>query len=448
MALRVAAAAAGPLIDDEAYYWLWARQLAWGYLDHPPMVAWLIALTTMIGDSAFAIRLGPLMLGLLTSYTLFLLGREMSGPRAGLVAAALFQIVPVLAGAGLLATPDAPLLLCWAATLRFAWQALHGRSRRWLAAGGCIGLGLLSKLTMVWLPAGLFLYVAFRAPRVLRSWPPYGGAVLAAALSAPVVFWNAHHAWAGADYLLTRRLTGASPGVAGIVKLLEEQIPFTLALCPAFIWVLLVPLRRRGEVPVFLVVTALPALIFPFLPAYAGAWPHGNWLAPVYLHLTLVLAAVWTRAAALPAALNAVAIAYVLAAASFSTLPLPPGAEEVYGWAQAASRAAEEIGSLGPGAVVVADRYQIAAQLGYHLRGTPVALLPCPHPGSIWPRPETVAGRNAVTVLDARWAPTVDWARAASRVEEAQAVVITARGRPVRTFRLYRLYNLRPPACP
>jgi len=137
------------------------------------MIAWLLALTTAVRDSALAIRITPLVLGGFTSYTLFLLGREMSGARAGLIAAVLFQIVPVLAGAGLLATPDAPLLLSWAAALRSARQALRGQSRRWLACGAAVGIGLLSKLSMALLPAGLLLYILLRAPRALRSWHPY-----------------------------------------------------------------------------------------------------------------------------------------------------------------------------------------------------------------------------------------------------------------------------------
>ena len=81
--MRAAAAAVAPLIDDEAYYWLWAQRLDWGYLDHPPLIAWLIALTTGTGDGSFLIRLSPLVLGVLTTYTLFLLGRELFGARAG-----------------------------------------------------------------------------------------------------------------------------------------------------------------------------------------------------------------------------------------------------------------------------------------------------------------------------------------------------------------------------
>ena len=40
--LRGFAAWKVPLTGDEAYYWEWAKHLALGYADHPPMVAYLI----------------------------------------------------------------------------------------------------------------------------------------------------------------------------------------------------------------------------------------------------------------------------------------------------------------------------------------------------------------------------------------------------------------------
>ena len=36
------------LLFDEAYYWYYAQQLEWGYFDHPPMVAWIIASSSYI----------------------------------------------------------------------------------------------------------------------------------------------------------------------------------------------------------------------------------------------------------------------------------------------------------------------------------------------------------------------------------------------------------------
>ncbi|HEY6102393.1 MAG TPA: glycosyltransferase family 39 protein [bacterium] len=452
IALRAAAAATGPLIDDEAYYWLWSRHLAWGYVDHPPMIAWLIALTARLGDGAFLIRVSPLIFGALTSYTLFLLGRELFDARAGIAAAILFQVVPVLAGAGLLATPDAPLLLCWVAALRFAWQALEGRPNRWLAAGAAVGGGLLSKVPMVLLPAGLILYTVVRSPRSLRNWQPYAAAGLAAALFAPVIIWNARHGWAGLHYVLRGRLSvesSAVVGITGIGKLLEEQMPFALLLLPAYAWALVVPFRARSEPMTFLALATLPALVFPFIPAYAGAWPHGNWLAPAYLAFSIVLGAVWSRTVAVLAGVNGAAIVAGLLTSVIPILPLLPGAEEVYGWREAGTRVTAELRTLGADAAIVTDRYQIAAQLGYYARGAPVTVLPCPRPATIWTRPEVLAGRPGIAVIDARWDPGARWGAFASRVIELAPLPIEVRGRVLRTFRFYRLEALTPATdCP
>ncbi len=76
-------ASATPLIHDEAYYWLWSRHLDWSYLDHPPMIAYLIRLATLGGDGELWVRLPALLLGPAIAYALFLLGRELFDERVG-----------------------------------------------------------------------------------------------------------------------------------------------------------------------------------------------------------------------------------------------------------------------------------------------------------------------------------------------------------------------------
>ena len=56
--LRLAVCGFAPLSPDEAYYWVWSRALAPGYLDHPPMVAlWIRAGTLLCGDGPLGVRL-------------------------------------------------------------------------------------------------------------------------------------------------------------------------------------------------------------------------------------------------------------------------------------------------------------------------------------------------------------------------------------------------------
>src|SRR5436309_15411120 len=137
------------------------------------MMAYIVFLTPRFGDDAIWIRLGALLIGAATTYALFLLGRELFSARTGFIAAVLFQIVPLLTGSCLLATPDGPLFLAWTLALRYVWQALHGRPRRWAGAGIVVGLGLLSKLYMVFLAAGVLIFHLFHLRRCFRPAEPY-----------------------------------------------------------------------------------------------------------------------------------------------------------------------------------------------------------------------------------------------------------------------------------
>ncbi len=451
MVLRGIVGAAAPLIDDEAYYWLWAHHLDWSYLDQPPMVAYLLFLTTQLGSSAIWIRLGPLLLGAATSYALFLLGRDLFGTRAGFIAAVLFQIVPVLAGAGMLATPDAPLFLAWMVALRWFWQALHSQPQRWVGAGVALGLGLLSKLYIVFLAIGVVVFVLLYARVWLTRREPYVALALATVVFLPVIYWNLTHQWAMVQFILHDRPRGTPLGLAGVAELLVQQFAFALLLFPAFVYALYAAWkRRRDERYAYLFWTSVPTIGATMAFAATTGAPHGNWLGPSYLGLAVVLAARWNRLTAGLAAASALIVAYGFGVPFIQTLPPPPGSEEVYGWKEAAVRVQQERAALSPSPlVVVADRYQIASQLAYYTRTTiPVTLLPCPNPASIWPPRDEFRGAEAIAVLDARWTPLVKWERFASRVEEARPLPVEFHGRPLRTFRIFRLFQFDfPPDC-
>jgi hypothetical protein len=144
------------------------------------------------------------------------------------------------------------------------------------------------------------------------------------------------------------------------------------------------------------------------------------------------------------AAVSAALFAYGVAVVVFPSLPPIPGLLDHFGWDAAATRVRQELAGLGPRAVIVADRYEVGAALVYHTRGTiPVTVLPAPNPASIWPPPATFRGANAVAVLDAGWTSDMKWRCCFSRVEEAAPLYVTFRGRALRTFRIFRLYDLR-----
>jgi dolichol-phosphate mannosyltransferase len=211
--LRVIFCAQIELLPEEAYYWNYSRHLDIGYLDHPPMVAWLVRLGTLLfGDTEFGVRFGALCCGTVSSFFIHSLTRNLFGASSGLLALALAQILPFFFLAGMIMTPDAPLTAAWAASVYFLERALiAGRRWAWIWAGLSLGLGLLSKYTIVMLGGGTFLFMALdpTSRHWFRRWEPYAAVGIAAAVFAPVLVWNAQHDWASFAFQTSRRLAEA-----------------------------------------------------------------------------------------------------------------------------------------------------------------------------------------------------------------------------------------------
>ena len=64
------------LIDDEAYYAMYARHLSWGYIDHGPVIGYLIYLFTIFGENSFTVRLSAIVMLIILSFVLYNFGKE------------------------------------------------------------------------------------------------------------------------------------------------------------------------------------------------------------------------------------------------------------------------------------------------------------------------------------------------------------------------------------
>lgn len=198
------------LFPQEAYYWNYAQHPALGYLDHPPMVSWLIAGgTAVFGDTELGVRLGAVFCSLAAAGFVYGLARRLFDVSAALCAGMLAGTLPYFFGTGFLATPEAPLVACWAGALFFLERALlGGRRLAWWGVGLCIGLGMLSKYTIALLGLATLVFVLLDRPS--RRWlvrpEPYAAALLALLVFSPVVLWNAAHDWASFVFQTTRRL--------------------------------------------------------------------------------------------------------------------------------------------------------------------------------------------------------------------------------------------------
>ena len=191
--LRGLAAWKVPLTGDEAYYWEWAKHLALGYADHPPMVAYLIFPFDWVTANPFWIRIGFLLCGVVATLAAAATAKRITGnERAGMVTALAMTLTPMLSVGFVLATPDGPLMAGWAVCLYLAVRASQTHARRdYVLLGVAIAFALLAKMFAFALVAGIVAWALMPARRAL--WREGLGLSfgVAAVLYAPFVVWNA-----------------------------------------------------------------------------------------------------------------------------------------------------------------------------------------------------------------------------------------------------------------
>ena len=417
--VRLALVLGTDIYFDEAYYWQWSRHLDWGYYDHSPLVAWLIA--------ALGIRPTALLCGVGTVAAVWGFARDVHGQReAAWRAAALWSVVPVGILAGIWTTPDTPLLLFWVLAL---WALYR---ERWVLAGLACGLALLSKYPGVLLAAA-FVAACIRARRL-----PAGAwltALLGVLLFLPVVVWNARNEWVGFAFQLKHGL-GGQGGWSTFGEFLAGQLalggPLLLPLTAVYI------VRGPREQFLLRAAAAVPLLLF----GYASVRTRGeaNWPAAAYLSACVGIAGMslrWFRAAAL---LN---VAGVLAVTSHLLFPVLRFERDVilsrtHGWEVLSSLAREDV------AVVYTPSYQLASEVAY-FTGLPTDTAGGARRSQydLWLRPPVPAGRDALWFSEGH-PPPEELTERFSSVEGPEERTSDFHGRRVHTFLIWRLRGARP----
>lgn len=283
-----------PLFFDEAQYWTWSRQPAWGYYSKPPMVAWMIRLFAPFGDSELAVRLGTLLLHPLSALLVFATGRHMFGRNTGLLAALLFISLPLVGFNSLFMTTDAPLFFFWGLAVWALWRALQGNAwRDWLLAGAAAGLGLLSKYSMaIFLPSVCLVLCLPAYRQQWRNRGLYGALLLALLIFLPNIWWNAHAGFV--SFRHTAEISQLERGLFHPARLAEFTGAQFACMGPIAFALLLAALASpstwRHPKLGFLAALTLPFLALIALQALL-AKANPNWAAPAYFAGALLVAA-------------------------------------------------------------------------------------------------------------------------------------------------------------
>jgi len=423
--LRIVLAAVVPLTPQEAYYWLWSRELALSYFDHPPLASYSIALTTaLFGATSFGIKMAAVAwsFGVNVVWARLILDLGSDQRRLWWTLLAL-NLVGILEAYGVVIAPDAPLLFMWVATLWATWRAVTtAKGRWWLASGVFLGLGLLAKYSAVLLvPAVLLFLLASPRQRFWLTRPePYLALVVAAAVFAPVIVWNAQHDWASFAFQTTQRASGMGRWQPRfLLQLLGTQLlvvtPYLLGIALLAWFAALRDWREvlRDDRRLFLVAAAtVPLLVFTMVSLRSMVKP--NWLAPAYAPLIVLAIEARLSRGTVPRGLKiglASSAALLLVAALAMAWPgAPLGEANTWtGWPEVARRIDQiqrELAARGEASFVFSTNYKNSSLLAFHQAGQPRTYAQDIYGEralqfDFW-KPGPLAGATGILVLDDR----------------------------------------------
>ena len=206
------------IFRDELYYLACAIRLDLGYVDHPPLSIYILAVWKwLFGDTLLAIRLVP---AIVSSMTLFMLGiftRRLGGGRAAIIISMLaYMLTPIFLGMNTIFSMNTFDFLFWITSAYLLLRIVQEENNKlWVWLGVVIGLGLLNKTSMLWLASGVFLATIFTPLRKdLKTKYPYIAAIIALAIFSPFIIWNITHDFAHLEFMrnaASRKYGGLTP---------------------------------------------------------------------------------------------------------------------------------------------------------------------------------------------------------------------------------------------
>ncbi len=237
------------LIDDEAYYWMYSRQLDWGYFDHPPMVAVFIKAGYAIFENEVGVRLLTVLAQLAMLRVLWeLIAHPEKKKHASLFFLIAFSL-PMLQVYGIFTTPDVPLLLFGSLTL-LAYQRFNKNDNflNILIFSLCAAALMYSKYH----GALLLVFIILSNLKLLFRPTFYLVGILALVLYAPHLYWQYSNDFPSFQYHLTDRVTVRE------WWFVPEYLLNQVAIYNPLLWLVIVPLLKNDIVKFFTSKSQLP----------------------------------------------------------------------------------------------------------------------------------------------------------------------------------------------
>ncbi len=281
---------------DEAYYFNWAQHVDFGYYSKPPMLSWLIYLTTSIfGESEVAIKIGSMLVYPLTTYVIYLIAKELFDKRVALYSAIIFFTLPSVWMSSMIISTDVVLLLFWSLALLFFIKALLSDSASdWIWAGVFSGFGLMSKYNFIFFLVSVFLVLALipKYRKYFQNRNLYITIMIAFVIFLPNLIWNYNNDFV--SFTHTSDLSGVKEKIFHPNKFFEFFGLQFLVFGPIlfyYFWVMVFKKAIvKNEKYLILFLFAISTLgVIMILTFYSRS--YANWAAVTYVSATIMVVA-------------------------------------------------------------------------------------------------------------------------------------------------------------
>ncbi|MCX8030715.1 MAG: glycosyltransferase family 39 protein [Thermodesulfovibrionales bacterium] len=386
------------LSSDEAHYWEWSRRLDLSYYSKGPMIAYLIHFgTSLLGDNVLGIRTMAVLFSILSSLVIYKLVLEMYGEKSAFICSLLFHIVPLFATYGVIFTIDSPFIFFWILSLYLFWYAITNTQadssdlKPWILLGISVGLGLLTKFTMLFFFICGFLFLLSTDKKwLLKSYKPYLSFFIGIACLSPVIIWNLQHDWVTLKHTFghLKLQTGLNFSLKSFFEFIGSQLGI---ITPIIFFSGLISLFKNKDEKLkysFLLFFFLPIFLFFLLKSFHGK-VQANWAMPAYISILIAYSKYfdnisnttfrgWREHASKSLYILGILIAFLVTAIShypeFIKLPTKfDPTSRLKGW----DKLGLEVGriyynlSKQSEVIIFSDSYQVSSQLAFYIKGHP-----------------------------------------------------------------------------
>ncbi|HVZ57720.1 MAG TPA: glycosyltransferase family 39 protein [Chitinophagaceae bacterium] len=267
------------LLDDEAYYWVYSRFPAWGYFDHPPMIALMIRAGYFFFHNELGVRLGAALLNLGT----LLILEHLTGKARPFLFYGIAASLAVLQLAGIFAVPDSPLIFF---TACFFWAYRRFDQQADWPALLALCLASLCLLYSKYHGVLVIFFTLLSNLRLLRDYRIYLAGLLVLAGLAPHLYWQYLHGWPSLQYHLVERNASIYQ-----FSFTTEYILGQLLIAGPLAGGLLIPaalLQKPADPTQRAMYWTLTGIYLFFLAATLRGRVEPNWTAPLVVPLVVL----------------------------------------------------------------------------------------------------------------------------------------------------------------